>query len=246
MPSYHNNTIVPDTASTENKKTQVRAMFDRIAPQYDLLNHLLSLGIDKSWRKKAISEIKNVNHKTILDIATGTGDLAIAAAMLSPNKIIGVDIATQMLDVGRKKISTRKLDNLIELRTGDSELLVFDTNSFDVVMCAYGVRNFEHLTTGLQEMHRVLNNGGKLVILEFSRPEAFPFKQSYHFYFRAILPVIGKLFSKHKTAYSYLPESVMAFPQGNEFCKILSECGFKDPTAKPLTFGVTTLYTAYK
>jgi len=221
-------------------------MFNNIAGKYDFLNHFLSLGIDKGWRKKAIREIQAVHPKQILDVATGTGDLAIAASQLKPEKITGVDIAEQMLEVGRKKIASQQLSGMITLQAGDSESMPFANNAFDAVTCAYGVRNFEHLEAGLKEMCRVMRPGGKLAILEFSHPKKFPIKQIYKFYFRYILPTLGKLVSKHSTAYTYLPESVMAFPEGKVFCETLAKCGFKDAKARPLTFGITTLYTATK
>jgi demethylmenaquinone methyltransferase/2-methoxy-6-polyprenyl-1,4-benzoquinol methylase len=238
--------VVPDTASNLSKKAQVAEMFNNIAGRYDFLNHFLSLGIDKGWRKKAIAEVAKVNPKTILDVATGTGDLAIAAAALKPDKITGLDIAEQMLEIGRKKIVAQNLEGIINLQAGDSEAMPFATGAFDVVMCAYGVRNFEHLEAGLAEMCRVLRPGGKVVILEFSHPTRSPVKQLYRFYFRYILPSLGKMLSKHSRAYTYLNESVMAFPEGKRFCDILAGCGFKDANARPLTFGVTTLYTAEK
>lgn len=238
--------ILPDAGSNLSKKAQVAEMFNNIAGKYDFLNHFLSMGIDKGWRKKAIREVGMMKPKQILDVATGTGDLAIAAADLQPDKITGIDIATQMLDEGRKKIAEKRLDKLIQLQEGDSEALQFADNNFDIVMCAYGVRNFEHLEAGLKEMNRVLRKGGKLVILEFSHPKQFQVKQFYQFYFKYILPFFGKLFSKHSRAYTYLPESVMAFPEGKAFCDILSKCGYTDIKARPLTFGVTTLYTAFK
>lgn len=236
--------VVPDAGSKLSKKEQVADMFNNIAGKYDFLNHFLSLGIDKGWRKKAIAEIAKVQPKIILDVATGTGDLAIAASKLNPEKIIGIDIAAQMLDVGRQKLKEQGLDELITMQVGDSEALPFADNSFDAITCAYGVRNFEHLEAGLKEMCRVLRPGGKLAILEFSHPKKFPVKQGYQFYFKYILPALGKLVSKHSTAYSYLPESVMAFPEGQRFCEILAACGFKEAKARPLTFGITTLYTA--
>lgn len=238
--------VVPDAGSKLSKKEQVADMFNNIAGKYDFLNHFLSLGIDKAWRKKAIAEIAKVHPKAILDVATGTGDLAIAASKLNPDKIIGIDIAAQMLDVGKKKLKEKGLTELITMQVGDSEALPFADNSFDAITCAYGVRNFEHLEAGLKEMCRVLRPGGKLAILEFSHPKQFPVKQGYQFYFKYILPTLGKLVSKHSTAYSYLPESVMAFPEGQRFCGILAQCGFKEPKARPLTFGITTLYTATK
>lgn len=238
--------IVPDSGSNLSKKEQVADMFNHIAGKYDFLNHTLSLGIDKGWRKKAIAEIGKIHPKTILDVATGTGDLAIAAAKLNPDKITGIDIAVQMLEVGREKLKEKGLDKLISLQQGDSEALPFADNHFDAITCAYGVRNFENLEAGLKEMCRVMRPGGKLAILEFSHPKKFPVKQVYRLYFKYILPTLGRLVSKHDTAYSYLPESVMAFPEGKRFCEILAECGFKDPKARPLSFGITTLYTASK
>ncbi len=238
--------VVPDTASNLSKKAQVAEMFNNIASSYDFLNHFLSLGIDRGWRKKAIKEVVKARPATILDVATGTGDMAIAAAQAHECKITGLDIAEQMLEVGRKKITARHLDAVITLQSGDSEHIPFPDNAFDVVMCAYGVRNFEHLEAGLAEMYRVLRPGGKVVILEFSHPQQFPVKQLYRFYFRYILPTIGKMVSKHSRAYTYLPESVMAFPEGKRFCDILGKCGFSGAAPRPLTLGVTTLYTAVK
>ena len=238
--------ILPDAASNLNKKTQVAEMFNNIAGRYDFLNHFLSMGIDKGWRKKAIAEAAEVSPVKILDVATGTADLAIAAASLQPQHIDGIDIADQMLAVGRKKIAENNLTSTITLQTADSVALPFATGNFDVVMCAFGVRNFEHLEAGLTEMSRVLRPGGKVVILEFSHPTTFPIKQLFGFYFRYILPLMGRMVSKHSRAYTYLPESVMAFPQGEEFCAILEKCGYKNPKPKQLTFGISSLYTAYK
>lgn len=238
--------IVPDAKSNLSKKDQVADMFNNIAGKYDFLNHTLSMGIDKGWRKKAIAEIGKVNPKIILDVATGTGDLAIAASKLGPDKIIGIDIADQMLAVGRQKLKDQHLSDMISLQVGDSEALPFEDGHFDAITCAYGVRNFEHLEAGLKDMNRVLRKGGKVAILEFSRPKSFPVKQLYTFYFKYILPAFGKIVSKHSTAYAYLHESAMAFPEGKDFCKILERCGYKEAKARPLTFGITTLYTATK
>jgi demethylmenaquinone methyltransferase/2-methoxy-6-polyprenyl-1,4-benzoquinol methylase len=239
--------VVPDAGSNLSKKAQVTELFNNIAGRYDFLNHFLSLGIDKGWRRKAIAEVARARPRAILDVATGTGDMAIAAAKtIKLEKITGIDIAEQMLQVGRQKIDAAQLGQLITLQAGDSEALPFGSGSFDAVMCAYGVRNFEHLEAGLAEMCRVLRPGGKVVILEFSHPARFPVKQLYRFYFRYILPMLGRAISKHSTAYTYLPESVMAFPEGKRFCSILAACGFKNCNARPLTFGVTTLYTAEK
>ncbi len=238
--------VVPDAKSNLSKKAQVADMFNNIAGRYDFLNHFLSMGIDKGWRRKAIAEIQETRPNVILDVATGTGDLAIAASKIGPQHIIGVDIAEQMLEVGRKKIKAKGLDKIISLQLADSEALPFVEGAFDAITCAYGVRNFEHLEAGLKDMNRVLRTGGKVAILEFSQPQKFPIKQIYKFYFKYILPLLGKMVSKHSRAYTYLPESVMAFPEGHKFCSILEQCGFKNAKARPLTFGITTLYTAYK
>lgn len=238
--------VVPDSGSNLSKKEQVADMFNNIAGKYDFLNHFLSMGIDKGWRRKAIAEVGKVNPKKILDVATGTADLAIAASSLNPEKITGIDIAAQMLEVGMQKIVALNLTEIIQLLKGDSEALPFADNSFDAVTCAYGVRNFENLEAGLKEMCRVMRPGGKVAILEFSHPKQFPVKQLYKFYFRYILPTLGKIVSKHSQAYTYLPESVRVFPEGSVFCETLLRCGYKNANAKPLTFGITTLYTATK
>jgi demethylmenaquinone methyltransferase/2-methoxy-6-polyprenyl-1,4-benzoquinol methylase len=239
--------VLPDSESTLSKKGQVAEMFDGIAGKYDFLNHFLSMGIDKGWRKKAIREVAAIRPTAILDVATGTGDLAIAAAKAIPgSSITGVDISKGMLDVGVKKVAELQLDGRIRLSEGDSEALPFADASFDVVMCAYGVRNFENLEAGLREMQRVLRPGGKVVILEFSQPRRFPVAQLYKFYFRYILPAIGKLVSKHSRAYTYLPESVAAFPEGSAFTQMLTRCGFREPEARALTLGITSLYVGHK
>lgn len=239
--------VVPDASSKLSKKEQVADMFNNIANRYDFLNHVLSLGIDKGWRNKAINSFKNIMPQQILDVATGTGDLAITAAnKISGCQITGVDIAAQMLEVGNTKIRDKKIDHRISLQVGDSEALQFNDGKFDAVMCAYGVRNFQDLSKGLSEMSRVLRKGGRLAILEFSHPKKFPVKQVYQIYFKHLLPFFGKMVSKHSTAYSYLPESVKMFPEGADFCAILQQCGFKNIKATPLSFGITTLYTAEK
>lgn len=239
--------VLPDAQSNLGKKKQVAEMFDGIAGRYDFLNHFLSLGIDKIWRNKAIKEVAKVSPSKILDVATGTGDMAISASRKMPEaQITGVDISTLMLEVGKKKIIKLALSKQIVLDEGDSENLPFTTGSFDAVMCAYGVRNFETLEKGLKEMNRVLRPGGKLVVLEFSQPKIFPVAQLYRFYFKHILPGLGKIISKHSQAYTYLPASVAAFPEGKKFIEILDQCGFEQATANPLTFGITTLYTAVK
>lgn len=244
MSTPNHNAVVPDVSSGLSKKEQVAGMFDAIAPRYDFLNHALSLGIDRGWRRKAIASIATISPKEILDVATGTGDLAILAAKTTGARVVGVDISEGMLEAGRKKLGA--LADRISLQPGDSEALHFENSRFDAVMCAYGVRNFENLEAGLREMARVLHPGGRLAILEFSRPKAFPVKQLYGFYFRAVLPLMGRLVSKHSTAYSYLPQSVQAFPEGKDFVQMLNRAGFAEAKARPLTFGITTLYTATK
>ncbi|MBK7139070.1 MAG: bifunctional demethylmenaquinone methyltransferase/2-methoxy-6-polyprenyl-1,4-benzoquinol methylase UbiE [Bacteroidetes bacterium] len=229
-----------------SKKEQVEIMFDAIAPKYDLLNRILSLGIDISWRKRVIQIIKKENSKFILDIATGTGDLAIALAKTDTTKIIGLDLSEQMLSFGREKIKNNHLDSKIEMIKGDSEHLEFPDNHFDAVTAAFGVRNFGNLNKGLAEMYRVTKKDGNLVILEFSKPSNKFFKTIYYFYFCYVLPFIGKLISKDSRAYTYLPESVEAFPSGNEFVKILEEIGFKTIKWIPLTFGISSIYWAKK
>ncbi|MBL6447243.1 bifunctional demethylmenaquinone methyltransferase/2-methoxy-6-polyprenyl-1,4-benzoquinol methylase UbiE [Fulvivirga sp. 29W222] len=238
--------VVPYKEQQSGKKEQVAEMFNSISKKYDFLNHFLSLGIDIIWRKKAISLLKKDRPKLILDIATGTGDFAIESLKLNPDKVIGVDISEGMLNMGREKLKKRQLDNKIELQLGDSEKLLFDDNKFDAAIVSFGVRNFEDLEKGLADMYRVLKPGGKTVILEFSRPSKFPFKNIYNFYFKAILPKIGRLVSKDKAAYTYLPESVQAFPDGERFLEILEKVGFKNTQCKALTFGVSSIYTGVK
>src|ERR1035438_280029 len=238
--------ITPYSNSGATKKEQVATMFDNIADKYDFLNHFLSFGIDIIWRKKAISLLKPYHPKYILDVATGTGDLAITALSLNPDKIIGIDISEQMIAVGKEKIKQKKLTEKIQLLPGDSEKLIFNNESFDAVTVAFGVRNFENLEKGLREIHRVLRPNGVAVILEFSMPMNFPVKQLYSFYFKNILPFIGKIISKDYAAYSYLPSSVMAFPQGKEFVNILKSVGFNTTKFIPVTFGIATIYFAQK
>jgi demethylmenaquinone methyltransferase/2-methoxy-6-polyprenyl-1,4-benzoquinol methylase len=238
--------VVPYTQSDATKKEQVATMFDNISFRYDLLNRLLSFGIDVWWRKKAIAQLKDIKPKSILDIATGTGDLAIEALSLKPQKIIGVDISKGMLEHGRKKLESRKLDSIIELQYGDSEKLPFPDASFDAVMVSFGVRNFENLELGISEIFRVLKPGGKLMILEFSKPKSLIVKYLYNFYNLTFLPAIGRLISGDKAAYAYLPASVKVFPEGDAFLKILTSQGFSRPGALPLTFGISSIYTAYK
>jgi len=230
-----------------NKKEQVSRMFDGIAPYYDFLNRLLSLGIDTIWRRRAIAQLKGDRPKHILDVATGTADVALEMAGRFPaERIVGLDISDQMLDVGRRKVRKKGLEERIELMVGDSENLPFANNTFDAITVAFGVRNFEHLEKGLQEMQRVLKPGGKLVVLEFSKPRLFPFKQLYDFYFRNILPAVGKITSKDPRAYRYLYESVQAFPERERFTDILTKTGYKSNQCIPLTLGICSIYTGVK
>ncbi len=239
--------IVKPYSESGSKKTQVANMFDNIARRYDFLNRLLSLGIDKIWRKKAIHQLKNLQPKYILDVATGTADVALETARrLHPDKIIGLDISAEMLHFGREKVAKQGLSENIELVQGDSENLPFSDNTFDAITVAFGVRNFENLEKGLSEMNRVLKSGGKLVVLEFSKPRAFPFKQLFQLYFRNILPIIGKWTSQDPRAYSYLFESVQVFPEGEQFLNILQKTGYKTSKCIPLTLGVCSIYTAEK
>jgi len=239
-------TVVPYKNDQATKKVQVAKMFDAISGKYDFLNHFLSLGIDIRWRKKAIGLLTKDKPKFILDVATGTGDFAIEALKLNPEKIIGVDISEGMLEIGKKKMNTKGYESVIELMTGDSENLPFEDNKFDAVIVAFGVRNFENLEKGLAEMRRVIKPGGRVVVLEFSKPRVFPMKGLYSFYFRYVLPKIGKLFSRDSSAYTYLPESVQVFPDGDDFLSILSRLGYKNATCQSLTFGISSLYTAIK
>ena len=239
-------TVVPYKEDHASKKEQVAKMFDNISGKYDFLNHFLSLGIDTLWRKKAIRILKDLHPKLILDVATGTGDFAVEALKLNPDRVIGIDISEGMLEVGRKKMIKRGLDSKIELLSGDSEKLPFEENKFDAIIVGFGVRNFENLEKGLGDMLRVLKPGGKMVVLEFSKPVVFPFRQLFHFYFKFILPKIGKWVSHDSSAYTYLPESVQAFPDGKAFTLILSQVGFKNTTCTPLTLGISSLYTGIK
>ena len=239
-------TVSPYQDSDKNKKQQVEQMFDNIAPKYDFLNHFLSLGIDKLWRKKAVRILKAYKPSRILDVATGTGDFAIETSRIAPTEIVGFDLSEQMLKVGAEKVKQLKLDDLISFQKGDSENMPFADASFDAITVAFGVRNFENLEKGLQEFYRVLKPGGVAVILEFSKPRYFPFRQFYQFYFFHILPRLGRMISKDSSAYTYLPESVMAFPDDHDFLKILDERGFSESRQWRLTFGIATIYLARK
>ncbi|MDA0177496.1 MULTISPECIES: bifunctional demethylmenaquinone methyltransferase/2-methoxy-6-polyprenyl-1,4-benzoquinol methylase UbiE [Mesoflavibacter] len=238
--------VNPYKNSDLGKKEQVTQMFDTISKEYDGLNRVISFGIDIKWRNNVVDIIKKQQPKSILDIATGTGDLAINLAQTSAEKIIGLDISPGMLNVGKQKVKDKKLDNRIDMIIGDSENMPFEDNTFDAITVAFGVRNFETLNNGLKEILRVLKPGGTFVILETSVPTKFPFKQGYKVYSKYILPTIGKLFSKDKTAYKYLSESASVFPYGEALNNILRNIGFINVQDKPQTFGVATIYIASK
>ncbi len=241
--SLPHDTILPYGDKNRSKKDQVADMFNQIAFRYDFLNRFLSGGIDIYWRKKAISELRTLKPKKVLDVATGTADVALMTMKyLTPEKIIGIDISTGMLELGRKKIAKAMLNDRIELLEGDSETINFPNNTFDAVTVAFGVRNFEHLHKGISEMLRVLKPGGKLVVLEFSRPKSKGFKGLYKIYMNLVAPGIGKMVSKNRAAYQYLNDSVQAFPEGNDFLKILQEMGFTNTYLKTLSLGICTIY----
>lgn len=238
--------VKPYKNSELGKKEQVTKMFDTISENYDGLNRVISFGIDVNWRKKVVKLVSENNPKQILDIATGTGDLAIMMASLNPDRIVGLDISEGMLAVGKQKINKQNLSDKIEMVVGDSENIPFKDNTFDAITVSFGVRNFENLDKGLQEINRVLKPGGKFVVLETSNPTKFPFKQGYKLYTNFLLPIIGKVFSKDKIAYSYLSESANAFPFGEVFNNILQKNGFNNTKNIPVTFGVASIYTATK
>ncbi|WP_041694072.1 bifunctional demethylmenaquinone methyltransferase/2-methoxy-6-polyprenyl-1,4-benzoquinol methylase UbiE [Emticicia oligotrophica] len=239
--------VVPYKEKDSSKREQIAEMFDNVSPKYDFLNHLLSGGVDFWWRKKAISTLRSVKPKLILDIATGTGDLAIEAVkQLNPEKVIGVDISEGMLSFGREKMKKLGLENKIELQMGDSEKLLFDDNTFDAVIVSFGVRNFENLEKGLTDMCRVTKSGGTCMVMEFSNPKTPIIKQIYEFYSGKILPLIGRLVSNDSSAYSYLPESVKAFPEGNDFLSVFEKAGFTQTKWIPLTFGTCSIYIGKK
>lgn len=239
-------TVKPYKSSTLSKKEQVVKMFDAISGNYDGLNRVISFGIDVKWRKKVLQLVAAKNPSTILDIATGTGDLALLLSNTTANKIIGLDISPGMLEIGKQKIVARELSDKIEMILADSEAMPFEDNSFDAITVAFGIRNFEHLDKGLTEIRRVLKPNGIFVILETSNPTATPFKQGYVLYTKYLLPIIGKLFSKDKAAYGYLSESASVFPFGEALNNILRKNGFIEVHAEPQTFGVATIYTATK
>lgn len=238
--------VVKPYKTEQSKKEEVTSMFDNIAARYDFMNHFLSLGIDKIWRRKAVRLLKSVEPQNILDIATGTGDFAIALLKLKPKKIIGMDISKGMLEVGKRKMHERKVDHIIDMQHGDSESLPFEDGTFDAVTVAFGVRNFENLKQGLSEMLRVTRIGGKIVILEFSKPKKFPVKQTFAIYSKYVIPFFGKNIAKDEKAYAYLPESVSVFPEGTEFTDILTALGYNNVKAEIVSGGIATLYTGIK
>lgn len=241
------NIVKPYNAQGTGKKEEVALMFNKIAKTYDFLNHFLSLGIDIVWRKKAIKMLMDKPHKKMLDVATGTGDFALESIKtLNPDSIIGVDIAQDMLNIAQEKINKKGLGDKFQVKLGDSEQLPFEAMQFDAVTVSFGVRNFENVAQGLSDIYRVLNTNGTVIILEFSKPTKFPIKQLYSFYFNSILPLFGKLFSKDNRAYTYLPESVYAFPDGEAFIQLMQEVGFVKTQMRPLTFGVCTIYMGSK
>lgn len=238
--------VKPYNQGDRSKKEEVAEMFNSISGRYDFLNHFLSLGIDKLWRKRAVKELKEVNPKRILDIATGTGDFAISDLRLKPEEVIGIDISQGMLDVGIEKMKKKKVDHIVRMELGDSEALRFDDDYFDGITVGFGVRNFENLERGLTDMLRVLRPGGKAIILEFSKPKKFPVKQAFGFYSKRVIPLLGRSISKDKRAYTYLPESVAAFPEGEDFMAILRKVGYNDVKAIPVSGGIATIYTGRK
>ncbi|HTX19262.1 MAG TPA: bifunctional demethylmenaquinone methyltransferase/2-methoxy-6-polyprenyl-1,4-benzoquinol methylase UbiE [Bacteroidota bacterium] len=228
------------------EKQYVRTLFDSIARHYDFLNHLLSGGVDLYWRRAAIRSLKAFSPRSILDVATGTADLAIASLRLNPDEVIGVDISAPMLEIGKRKIEAIDASGRIQLQLAEAEHLPFPEGRFDAAMVAFGVRNFEDLFAGLREMHRVLKKGGKVAVLEFSKPRVFPFRQIYLFYFTRLLPLIGRAISRKAEAYRYLPETVLAFPDGDDFVQILESAGFSSITYRRLTLGIASLYCGEK
>ena len=246
MTNYPQESIKPYNEE-EKKSVQVERMFDNIAPAYDQLNHTLSWGIDKSWRKKAINWLKPFQPQRMMDVATGTGDFAIQACrVLNPKELIGTDISEGMMNVGRQKVKDAGLEGRISFAKEDCTDLTFPDKRFDAITVAFGVRNFEDLDKGLREMHRVLDTDGKLVILELSEPDWFPMKQLYALYSKVVIPTLGKLLSKDRSAYTYLPQSIKAFPQGEVMKEIILKAGFREANFKRLTLGICTLYTATK
>jgi demethylmenaquinone methyltransferase / 2-methoxy-6-polyprenyl-1,4-benzoquinol methylase len=228
------------------KKEEIERMFDSISKRYDFLNHFLSLGIDKLWRRKVVRVIGKSNPLKIIDLATGTGDLAIAASAIENSKVDGIDISEQMLEIGRKKIKAQGQSERINLTQADGEHIPFNDNSFNAATIGFGIRNYENPLKGLKEIYRVLDNNGVLAILEFSKPTIFPVNLIYKFYFRAILPLVGRMVSKSENAYTYLPDSVFAFPDGQAFLNLMTEAGFKNVYQIKLTFGIASIYVGEK
>ena len=237
--------VQPESGSGKSKKTQVQEMFDGISGQYDFLKRFRARGIEQSWRRKAIRMLMEEKADNVLDVATGTADFAIAAHRAGAKEVTGIDLSEGMLSIGREKLRRKGLEQ-IRLLQGDSENLPFEDNSFDAVIVAFGVRNFENLSKGLKEMNRILRPGGRAIILEFSNPKKFPVKQLYSFYFRYILPVWGRMLSKHKSAYTYLPESVKSFPEEGAFNQLMLEAGFRESADRRLSFGICSIYSGRK
>jgi demethylmenaquinone methyltransferase/2-methoxy-6-polyprenyl-1,4-benzoquinol methylase len=238
--------VKPYGDASKSKKEEVAEMFNNISAKYDFLNHFLSLGIDKLWRKKAVKMLRSVNPTRILDIATGTGDFALESLVLKPTQIVGLDISSGMLEHGRVKMKKKGVDHIITMQQGDSEDIPYEDNYFDGLTVGFGVRNFENLEKGLGEMLRVVRPGGKLIILEFSKPKKFPIKQLFAFYSNNIIPILGKTISKDSNAYTYLPESVAAFPEGKDFENILAKVGYKDISSTLVSGGIATIYAGTK
>jgi demethylmenaquinone methyltransferase/2-methoxy-6-polyprenyl-1,4-benzoquinol methylase len=247
MPEFAHDKIVPFKEATGSKKEQVAEMFNRIAFRYDFVNRFLSAGIDVGWRKKAIRQLQNLNPQYILDVATGTADMPLLMfKMLRPTKITGIDISEKMMEIGRQKIAAQHLQNKIDLKSGDSEAISFSDASFDAVTVSFGVRNFANLPKGLSEIQRVLKPAGKAVVLEFSRPKNGVARWLYNIYCRIIAPTAGGMISKNKEAYQYLNDSIEAFPEGENFIKIMQQAGFKNVYRKPLSLGICTIYCGEK
>ncbi len=238
--------VKPYGQEDKSKKSEVKEMFDNISPKYDFLNHFLSVGIDNLWRKKAVKQLRSIAPKKILDIASGTGDFALELLSLKPTQIIGADISEGMLEMGRKKIIKKGVDNIITMEVGDSENLSYEDNAFDALTVGFGVRNFQDLEKGLSEMLRVVRPEGKIAILEFSKPKKFPIKQYYAFHSKYVIPFFGRMISKDSSAYTYLPESIKAFPEGKNFEEIMRKLGYKDVYSILCSGGIATIYIGTK
>lgn len=238
--------VKPYGNSEKSKKEEVAEMFNNVSKRYDFLNHFLSVGIDKIWRKKAINMLKEIQPKRILDLASGTGDFALEALRLNPTEVIGMDISEGMLEVGRLKMKKKGVDSIVSMQLGDSENLPFEDNYFDALTVGFGVRNYENLELGLSEMLRVVRSGGKIIVLEFSKPKKFPVKQYYAFHSKYVIPFFGKRISKDEKAYAYLPESIAAFPEGKDFTDILTNLGYQNVGSKLVSGGIATIYFGTK